>query len=94
VSQLRYHGVARVRGVVPMGNLSKRSTVYFDPALHRALKMKAASTELSVSELVDEAVRLLMNEDQEDLQAIEDRIAEPVVSYEALLNDLKKHGKI
>jgi hypothetical protein len=77
-----------------MGNLSKRSTVYFDPALHRALKMKAASTELSVSELVDEAVRLLMNEDQEDLQAIEDRIAEPVVSYEALLNDLKKHGKI
>jgi hypothetical protein len=77
-----------------MGNLSKRSTVYFDPALHRALKMKAASTELSLSELVDEAVRLLMNEDQEDLQAIEDRIAEPVVSYEALLNDLKKHGKI
>jgi hypothetical protein len=77
-----------------MGNLSKRSTVYFDPALHQALKMKAASTDLSLSELVDEAVRLLMNEDQEDLQAIEDRIAEPVVSYEALLNDLKKHGKI
>ena len=77
-----------------MSNLSKRSTVYFDPALHQALKLKAASTDLSLSELVDEAVRLLMNEDQEDLEAIANRIGEPVVSYEALLNDLKKHGKI
>jgi hypothetical protein len=77
-----------------MSNLSKRSTVYFDPFLHQALKLKAASTELSLSELVDEAVRLLMNEDQEDLESIANRIGEPVVSYETLLNDLKKHGKI
>ena len=47
-----------------MSDLSKRSTVYFDPALHQALKLKAASIDLSVSELVDEAVRLLMKEDQ------------------------------
>ncbi|MDH3991327.1 MAG: ribbon-helix-helix domain-containing protein [Gammaproteobacteria bacterium] len=77
-----------------MSDLSKRSTVYFDPALHQALKLKAASTDLSVSELVDEAVRLLMKEDQEDLEAIANRVEEPVISYEALLNDLKKHGKI
>ena len=77
-----------------MSELSKRSTVYFDPALHQALKLKAASTDLSVSELVDEAVRLLMKEDQEDLEAIANRVKEPVISYEALLNDLKKHGKI
>ena len=77
-----------------MSNLSKRSTVYFDPALHQALKLKAATTDLSLSELVDEAVRLLMNEDQEDLEAISNRVGEPVVSYEALLSDLKKHGKI
>ena len=77
-----------------MGNLSKRSTVYFDPDIHQALKMKAASTDSSLSELVDEAVRLLMLEDQEDLKVIEDRLAEPVVSYESLLKDLKKHGKI
>lgn len=56
--------------------------------------MKAALTDLSLSELVDEAVRLLMNEDQEDLEAIADRVEEPVISYEALLRDLKKHGKI
>ena len=77
-----------------MASLSKRSTVYFDPDIHQALKMKAASSNLSLSELVDEASRLLLLEDQEDLQSIEDRIAEPVITYEALLKDLKKHGKI
>ena len=77
-----------------MGILSKRSTVYFDPALHQALKLKAASTDTSLSELVDEAVRLLMSEDQEDLAAFADRVKEPDMSYEALLKDLKKHGRI
>ncbi len=77
-----------------MSGLSKRSTVYFDPAIHQALRLKAASTHLSLSELVDEAVRLLMREDQEDLNAFSERINEPEISYEALLNDLKKHDKI
>ena len=77
-----------------MSSLSKRSTIYFDPAIHGALKLKAASTDTSLSELVDEAVRLLMREDQEDLEAISGRVSEPVISYEVLLNDLKKHGKL
>jgi hypothetical protein len=77
-----------------MGNLSKRSTIYFEPDVHQALKIKAASTQLSVSELVDEAVRLVMNEDQEDLAAFSERVDEKEISYEALLNDLKRHGKI
>ena len=77
-----------------MSELSKRSTVYFDPEIHQALKLKAASTDTSVSDLVDEAVRLLMLEHQEDLETIADRVSEPSVSYEALLKDLKKHGKI
>ena len=77
-----------------MSNLSKRSTIYFEPNIHQALKVKAASSHLSVSELVDEAVRLLMSEDQEDLAAFSDREHEKEISYEALLNDLKKHGKI
>jgi hypothetical protein len=68
--------------------------VYFDAAIHQALKLRAASTDVSLSELVDEAVRLLMVEDQEDLAAIADRFSEPVVTYEALLNNLKKHGKL
>lgn len=77
-----------------MSNLSKRSTVYFDPAIHQALRLKAASTHLSVSDLVNEAVRAHLTEDQEDLQAFSDRVNEPEMSYEALLNDLKKHDKI
>ncbi|MBD3652356.1 ribbon-helix-helix domain-containing protein [Kangiella sp.] len=77
-----------------MSNLSKRSTVYFEPSVHQALKMKAASSNVSISEIVDEAVKLLMREDQEDLQAFAERIEEPEISYEALLNDLKAHGKI
>ena len=77
-----------------MSNLSKRSTVYFDPVIHQALRLKAASTHLSLSELIDEAVRLLMSEDQEDLNAVSQRVNEPEISYEALLNDLEKHGKI
>jgi hypothetical protein len=77
-----------------MSNLSKRSTVYFDPTLHQALRLKAATSQQSLSELVDEAVRLLMKEDQEDLEAYSNRLAEPEISYEALLNDLRKHGKL
>ncbi|NNM11915.1 MAG: CopG family transcriptional regulator [Pseudomonadales bacterium] len=77
-----------------MSDLSKRSTVYFEPKIHQALKLRAASSQLSISELVDEAVRLLMKEDQEDLAAYRDRVGEKEISYEALLNDLKKHGKI
>lgn len=77
-----------------MSDLSKRSTVYFEPDIHRALKIKAASSQVSASELIDEAVRLLMSEDQEDLAAFSSRENEREISYEALLNDLKRHGKI
>jgi len=77
-----------------MSTLSKRSTVYFEPSVHQALKIRAASANISLSEIVDEAVQALMKEDQEDLKAFSYRISEPEISYEALLNDLKKHGKI
>ena len=78
-----------------MSTLSKRSTVYFEPSIHQALKLKAAASNLSISDIVDEAVRLLMREDQERrLSAFTERANEPEISYEALLDDLKKHGKI
>jgi hypothetical protein len=73
---------------------SKRATVYFEPALHKAIRLKAAHTNRSVSEIVNDAVRLALREDQEDLSAFEDRVAEPVISYEALLKDLKSNGKL
>ncbi len=77
-----------------MGTHSVRSTVYFEQALHKALRLKAASTDRSVSELVNDAVRLALREDQEDLAAFEERAAEPTLSYEELLTDLKANGKL
>jgi hypothetical protein len=74
--------------------MSKRATVYFEPALHKAIRLRAVHTNKSISEIVNDAVRQALREDQEDLSAFEDRIAEPVISYEALLKDLKAHGKL
>lgn len=73
---------------------SKRATVYFEPALHQAIRLKAAHTNRSVSDIVNDAVRAALREEQEDLSAFEARVAEPVISYEALLKDLKSHGKL
>jgi hypothetical protein len=72
----------------------KRSTIYLDPDLHKALRMKAIHTGSSMSELVNDAVRASLCEDREDLGAFEERVNEPEISYEALLKDLKAHGKI
>ena len=77
-----------------MTQLSKRSTVYFDPSVHQALRLKSVVSHLSVSELVDQALKLFMREDHEDLSAFSERANEPEISYEELLNDLKAHGKI
>lgn len=71
-----------------------RSTVYFEPDIHQALRLKSASTHRSLSELVNDAVRQSLREDQEDQQAFEERVAEPTMSYEALLKNLKASGKI
>jgi plasmid stability protein len=74
--------------------MSKRATIYLEPELHTALKVKAAHTQRSMSDLVNAAVREALREDQEDLKAFAERAAEPVMTYEALLNDLKAHGKL
>jgi predicted transcriptional regulator len=77
-----------------MSDAATRSTIYFDPELHRALRLKAAHTRRSISDLVNQAVRQALQEDQEDLAAFKERVKEPLISYEQLLDDLKKHGKI
>ncbi len=77
-----------------MSESSKRSTVYFDTDIHQALRIKAATTHQSVSELVNEAVRVALREDQEDLSAVKQRVEEPTLSYEELLENLKSHGKL
>lgn len=73
---------------------SRRATVYFEPELHKAIHLKAVHTHQTVSEIVNDAVRASLREDQEDLATFDDRVAEPAISYEALLKDLKAHGKL
>lgn len=77
-----------------MSTAQKRSTIYFEPELHRALRIKAAETDTSLSELVNEAVRAALAEDAEDLAAFEERAAEPDLPFEEVVRDLKRRGKI
>jgi plasmid stability protein len=73
---------------------AKRATVYFDPSLHKALRVKAAQTDRSVSDIVNAAVRQSLAEDAEDLAAFEERAEEPSLDFEAVLKDLKRRGKL
>lgn len=72
----------------------KRATIYLSPDLHRALKLKAAETDQSVSDLVNDAVRLRLYEDADDLAAFRARAKEPSLSFEAVLRDLRKRGRL
>ena len=72
----------------------KRATVYFDSALHKALRLKAAATERSISDVVNEAVRSLLAEDADDLAALDERRSEPSVSFESFVADLRAEGRI
>jgi predicted transcriptional regulator len=73
---------------------TKRTTVYLDSDLHRALRIKAAQTDLSMSELVQEAIKFSLAEDSIDLAAFEQRRKEPSLPFEDVLKKLRKNGKI
>jgi hypothetical protein len=70
----------------------KKATVYFDPAQHRALRVKAAETDRSLSDIVNEAVKLSLLEDAEDLAAFEEHEGEPNLSFEDVVKDLRRSG--
>ena len=73
---------------------TKRSTVYFDEDIHKALRLKAATTNQSISELVNTAIRGALAEDAEDLDVFRERETEPTLSFEDLVRDLKDRGKL
>lgn len=77
-----------------MSATAKRATVYLRSDLHKALKLKAAETDRSVSDLVNDAVRLSLLEDAEDLGAFEERAKEPSLAFEAVLKDLGRRGRL
>jgi post-segregation antitoxin (ccd killing protein) len=72
----------------------KRATIYLDPDLHKALRLKSVETSRSVSELVNDAVKEALAEDAEDLAAFEERVGEPLISYDEMVKRLKKDGRI
>lgn len=73
---------------------TKRVTIYFDPDIHRALRLKAAATERSVSDMVNEAVKLALAEDVEDIRAFEERVSEPNLDFDQFVKMLKRRGQI
>jgi hypothetical protein len=73
---------------------TKRATVYFDEQVHRALRLKAAETDQSVSELVNTAVRRALAEDADDLAAFRDRADEPTLAWEDFVRELKRLGQL
>jgi len=81
-------------GGVAMTASTKRATIYFDPLLHKALRLKSLETSRSMSELVNNAVKQALAEDAEDLAAFEDRANDPLVSFEEMLKSLRKDGRI
>jgi len=77
-----------------MATQTKRATIYFDPELHKALKIKALETSRSITDLVNQAVRESLSEDAEDIFAYEERKDEKVISYDQMLKNLRKDGRI
>jgi hypothetical protein len=74
--------------------LTKRATVYLDPGLHRAIRLKSVETSRSVSDLVNDALRVELAEDANDLAVFEKRKSEPTLSFETFVKELRRHGKI
>jgi predicted transcriptional regulator len=77
-----------------MATTAKRATIYLDPDLHKALRLKAVETSRSVSELVNNAIREALAEDAEDIGAFEERVGEPLISYDEMIKRLRRDGRI
>jgi len=77
-----------------MSTLSKRATVYLDPAIHKALRLQSVETSRSVSELINDALRAELAENAGDLAAFEERAHEPTVDFEQFVKGLKRDGTI
>ena len=77
-----------------MTTLTTRATIYLEPALHKALRLKSIETSRSVSELLNDALRADLAEDAEDLESFDARQHEPTIAFETFVKELKRHGKL
>jgi len=72
----------------------KRATIYLDPEVHHALRLKAAATDRSISAMVNEAVKIALSEDAEDLSALEERKGERSSPFETFVRQLRQRGRL
>ena len=72
----------------------KRATVYFDDSIHRALRLKAAETDWSVSDLVNHAVKQSLAEDADDLSVFDDRASETALPFEEVVKKMRASGEL
>ncbi len=77
-----------------MPTITKRATIYLDSQIHKALRIKAAETDRSISDLVNDAVRTALAEDADDLAAFQARADEPSLCFEDFIANLRKRGKV
>ena len=77
-----------------MTELTKRATVYLEPELHKALRLKSVETSRSMSDLVNDAIRDELAADADDLAVFRIRQDEPTIAFEEFVNELKRNGKI
>ncbi|MFV1981295.1 MAG: CopG family transcriptional regulator [Rhodothermia bacterium] len=72
----------------------KRTTIYFESDIHKALRLKSVVSERSISEMVNDAVRASLAEDAEDLVAFDERADEPTIDFEDFVKKMKRSGKL
>lgn len=72
----------------------KRATVYFEPDVHKALRLRAAANDRSISDIVNDAVKAALAEDAEDLESFDRRRSERSVSFESFVRDMKRRGRL
>lgn len=77
-----------------MGATAKRATISFPTAIHRALKRKAVASDRSISEVVSEAVRAILAEDEADQKAFSERARERSALFENVVKRLRRRGKL
>lgn len=73
---------------------TKRATVYFEAKVHRALRLTAAASDRSISDMVNDAVKVTLNEDAEDLAAFSERKSEKSLSFDTFVQGLRRRGRI
>ena len=75
-------------------NTQKRATVYFEVDVHQALRLRAVATDRTVSDMVNEAVKIALSNDADDLAAFSNRKNEKSLSFDTFVQSLKRRGSI